>query len=430
MIRRVLRTLRIVFVLLFAFQPTLHSQERLLERIVAVVGNEVILEGELLEHLYIMSQQLNVSLQDSARLLEMKGQILEGLINDKVILQRAREKGISVTNDEIETAIEKDFATIRSRFSSEDEFIEALRDEGFTIAGYRESLREEREKQLLQEKFMRELKLPPKHVSDDEIRDYFDKNSDKFGMRPATVKLARILIEPTPGDSIRREKEKILTELLNRLAEGDKFEDLAKEYSDDEGTKNRGGDIGFLERGDMLPEVERQVFILNPGEVSGVIETELGYFLVKLEEMRLGKVHLKHILISLSPNEEDKSRAKQLAVDLVQRLRDGEDFSELSAEYSADDDTKTEGGVLGEFTSQNIPEGYLGVIELLDEGEVSEPLESPKGWDIIKMLEKSPPRPFALEDVEENIRQVLAQEKAFQEFIDKMKEKTFIEVRL
>ncbi|MFQ6104450.1 MAG: peptidylprolyl isomerase [Candidatus Glassbacteria bacterium] len=430
MIRRAL----LAFLLLSAgpFEPTssLHSQKQLLDRIVAVVGDEVILEGELMENLYIMAQQLGVSLEDSTSLLELKGQILESLITEKVILQRAREKGISVSADEVEAAIEKDIATIRSRFDSEEDFLATLRDEGLTLTSYREGLKEEREKQLIQEKFMQELKLPPKHVSDEEIREYFEENRENFGVRPATVKLARILVKPAPGDSVVKEKEAIADEVLTRLVEGDRFEDLAREYSDDASTKNKGGDIGFLERGDMLPEVERVAFLLNPGETSGAIKTDLGYFIVKLEEIRLGKIHLKHILISLSPTEQDEEKARQLAHSLCGRLREGEDFAELARMYSADSDTKGEGGVLGEFTSENIPDRYVGPIESLDVGEVSDPIESTEGWDIIKVLEKNPPRPFELEDVKENIRKALEQEKAFAEFIEKMKEKTYIEVKL
>jgi peptidyl-prolyl cis-trans isomerase SurA len=407
-----------------------YSQRELLDRIVAIVGSEVILEGELLENLYITAQQLGVSLQDSTRLLELKGQILDGLITEKVILQRAREKDITVTSDEVEAAIEKDLEAVRTRFGTQEDFLEALSEEGLTLNAYREGLREEREKQLLQEKFMQELKLPPKHVTDEEVREYFEENQERFGVRPATVKLARILIEPTPGDSILNEKQDLVESILNGIVEGDKFEELAKQYSDDGSTRERGGDIGFLERGDMLPEVERVVFMLNPGEVSGAIKTDVGYFIVKLEEMRLGKVHLKHILISMKPDEEDERRAEELAKDITRRLREGEDFGELAATHSSDEDTRIEGGILGEFTSGDIPDQYISVIENLEEGEVSDPVESPEGWDIIKVLEKNAPRPFELEDVEDNIKQGLAQEKAFEEFIEKMKEKTYVDIRL
>jgi parvulin-like peptidyl-prolyl isomerase len=244
------------------------------------------------------------------------------------------------------------------------------------------------------------------------------------------VKIAHIIIEATPGEDKIKETEKILEEIMLNLSEGDKFEDLAKKYSDDLSTRDRGGDIGFLERGDMLPQVERRVFILNPGEVSNPIKTELGYFIVKLEEMRLGKVHLKHILINLAPTEEDEVRAEQLALELVERLRGGEDFAAIAAEYSADEDTKTEGGLLGEFTSGDLPERYEDQVAALEEGGVSDPVNTSDGWEIIKVLEKNPPRPFDLEDVEQNIRQGLAQEKSFDEFIEKMKAKTYIEIRL
>jgi len=429
-IKRILPVLLLVFFTACFFTPPLYAQKKLVDRIVAVVGDDVILEGELLEHLFITSQQAGISLQDSVKLIELKNQILEGLITEKVILQRAREKDILVSADEVDAAIDKDLETIRRRFTTDEEFLAALSEEGLTLTSYRDGLREEREKQLLQEKFMQELKLPPKHVSDSEVREYFEANRDNFGVRPATVRLAHIMVRAALGDEELKRKEEIVTEIMLRLVEGDKFEDLAREYSDDSSTKNKGGDIGFLERGDMLPQVERYVFLLNPGEITNVIKTDVGYFIVKLEEVRLGKVHLKHILLSITPDEDDEIRAEQLANELVMRLREGEDFAELAATHSSDEDTKTEEGILGEFTIEDIPERYIGPVESLNSGEVSDPIDAPGGWEILKLLEKRPPRPFELEDVEDNVRKGLAQEKAFGEFIEKMKDKTYIEIRL
>jgi peptidyl-prolyl cis-trans isomerase SurA len=402
----------------------------LIDRIVAIVGSDIILQSELQEHLYITSQQLGISPEDSTELLGLRSKLLDGLITEKVILQQAREKDITVSDEEVDAAIDKDIQAIRARFDSEEEFQDALREEGFTLQSYRESMREEREKQLLQEKFMQQLKLPPRHVSDEEIEAYFEENRDSFGLRPATVKLAHILLVPEPPDSVVRAKKATVDEILRRLREGVAFEDLAREYSDDESTKYRGGDIGFLERGDMLPEIERVVFLLDTGEVSGAIRTDIGYFIVKVEEIRLGKIHLKQIHDSMQPTEEDRLRTEQLAYQLVDSLRNGADFEEFVERYSDDESTAHEGGLIGEFTIENIPDRYLQAIEGLESGDVSDPVETDEGWEILKVLEKNPPRPYELEDVKENIRQLLSQQKAFDEFVEKMKEKTYIEIRL
>lgn len=422
--------LAVLGALLFLFPEAdvLRSQRTLIDRVVAVVGTEVILESELSEHLYLTAQRLGMSPADTTKLLELRKDILEGLVTEKVVLQRAKEKGISVTREEVDAALGKDLEAVRKRFGSAEEFESTLAEEGLTLESYKESLREEREKQLIQEKFMQELKLAPKHVSEEEVRQYFEENREKFGLKPASVKLARILIAPTPADSVVRAREAIVEKILARLAEGEKFEDLAREYSDDASTRDKGGDVGFLERGDMLPQVERVAFLLNPGEVSGAIRTEIGFFIVKLEEVRLGKIHLKEILISMQPGVDDIERARELAHDLAGKLREGGDFAEAASMYSSDTETKQRGGIIGDFTLEDIPEKYLEVIGDLEPGGVSEPFESGHGWEMLKVLEKNPPRPYELEDIEENIRASLAQEKAFEEFIEKMKGKTYIEV--
>jgi len=219
-IKRILPVLSLVFFSGCICATPLFSQKKLVDRIVAVVGDDIILEGELLEHLFITAQQAGISLQDSVKLIELKNQILDGLITEKVILQRAREKDVTVSADEVDAAINKDLETIRQRFSSEEDFLAALSEEGLTLTSYRDGLREEREKQILQEKFMRELKLPPKHVTDSEIREYFEANSDKLGMRPATVTLSHIMVAATLTEEDLKKKEETVDEILARLAEG------------------------------------------------------------------------------------------------------------------------------------------------------------------------------------------------------------------
>ncbi len=149
---------------------------------------------------------------------------------------------------------------------------------------------EEITKQILAQAYLEKTFAGVEKVSEKELRTYYETHKEKF-RKPASIRARHILIEVPQNASPKEEKEalKKAKELRARLLKGEDFAKLAREYSADPGTKNRGGDLGFFTRGQMVKEFEEVAFKLKPGEISQPVRTAFGYHIIKVEEIREAK---------------------------------------------------------------------------------------------------------------------------------------------
>lgn len=197
--------------------------------------------------------------------------ILNQMIDEILIQQKAKEEKVKVKKKEIDAKIEK----VQERFPTEELFAQQLSRSGMTV----EKLRQQFESQLLMEKLISKEIV----ITDQEIKDYFEKNKAEF-TKQEEIRASHILV--------RTEKE--AKEILKQLEEGVDFAKLAKERSTDSGTKDKGGDLGFFARGMMTPAFEREAFALKVGEISGVVKSPYGYHIIKVEKKKpTEKVSLK-----------------------------------------------------------------------------------------------------------------------------------------
>lgn len=217
---------------------------------VAVVGDEKITKDQLYK-----------------ALVEVNGeQVLNSLIIKKIIQLEAKKQNVKVTKDEIQNELNK---TIEN-FGSEEAFKNALEYYGIT----EESFKEDIELNLYVSKLL-ESKV---EITEDEMKDYFEENKDDF-KQEEQVKARHILVED----------EETAKEIKQKLANGEDFEKLVKEYSTDTGTKEKGGDLGFFSKGEMLKEFEEVAFSLKVGEISDPVKTKYGYHIIKVEDRKEAK---------------------------------------------------------------------------------------------------------------------------------------------
>ncbi|SEP02198.1 peptidylprolyl isomerase [Paenibacillus sp. OV219] len=193
-------------------------------------------------------------------------QTLDNLIQDKLVGQEAKKKGIVVSDKDVEAEI----AQIKKQFPSEKEFESALQQASMTL----EDLKKQTSKQLR----IRKLIEPLVKVTDADVKQYFDENRAMFD-QPEQVKASHILV------ATKAEAD----EIMKQLKAGGDFAKLAKEKSLDTGSKDAGGDLGYFGKGVMVAEFEKAAFSLKAGELGGPIKTQFGYHIIKVTDHKAAK---------------------------------------------------------------------------------------------------------------------------------------------
>ena len=270
-----------VLILLYAvllFPACLKAE--IVDGIVAVVNNEVVTQAELNAILLPLYTQYKSTYSDEELLMkidEAKKNILYQLIEDKLILQEAHKIGMPATDEEVAERLEQ----IKSQFSSSQEFKSALASQGLTVVDLKEKYRE----QLIKEKMVNREVRSRVSVTPIEIALFYEKNEDDFNL-PAQVKVMTIMIRKSEADpESNTDSLKKIKMIELKIAEGEDFAKLAREYSQDPSAVD-GGDMGYIGKGQMMKKIDEVIFSLQPGEISETIETPVGYHVFKIVEVK------------------------------------------------------------------------------------------------------------------------------------------------
>jgi peptidyl-prolyl cis-trans isomerase C len=209
---------------------------------------------------------------------KMEQQALDNLIKMELLYQEAKRVGITVSDDEIASNLE----TLRKRFTLQEAFDTWLKRNGLTEDLVKEQMR----RGLMIKKFTLEKIMPKITIRDEELKTFYDNNQNAF-REPEQVHAAHILVkvDPKADEKQKAEARKRIEEILKRVQAGADFRALAQEVSDSP-DKEKGGDLGYFRRGQMVKPFEDAAFKLKPGEVSDVVETQFGYHIIKVFERR------------------------------------------------------------------------------------------------------------------------------------------------
>lgn len=415
------------------------SAGSVLDRIAAIVGNQIILESELKTQLALYAAQTGISLADSARLASLRSDLLEQMVDDRLVLQAAeKDTTLKVNPREIDAALDEHIQKLKSQYPTEEAYQAQLAREGLSESDLRKRYRPEVRNQLLKQRLL-QAKTAKIGISSEEIQKFFERYRDSLPAQPASVKLAHILFAAEPGqrtiDSLRSRAESVLLQ----LKEGADFAQLAKKYSDDPSGQN-GGELGTFGRGEMVPEFEKAAFALKSGELSGIVETQFGYHIIQSEGTDGQKVKARHILIAVKPSERDLEKAQALADSVYRLILRGADFADMAKRFSADDDSKNKGGELGWYAVADLTPEFKQAIDSLvadpakggTAGQVSRPTRSQFGFHLLKLLERREGKKLALPEDYDTIKDLARREKTNQwlaNWIKELKKKTYIEIK-
>ncbi len=422
-----------VAVLLVSASVTPSNAAEVIDKIVAVVGDYVILKSEVdfQTQLWLLQQGQQGKQVSPDDVEKIKSDLLQQMVNDKLILIKAlKDTSISVSSDEVESALDAKLEELKGRFSSQAEFENQMLQEGLTYREVKNKFRDEVRNQLYKDRLI-SRELSKISVAPSEIEEFFDKYRDSLPEHPDAVKLSHLLLEIKPGqatiDSAKAKAERV----KKLLDDGGDFAELAREYSEDPSASS-GGDLGYFGRGDLVEEFEKAAFALDVGEISEPVLTRYGYHIIKCVDKQDGRIRCSHILFMTKPSDEDVQRVMRFADSLKSVAEAGGDFAELVKKYSADEETKKQGGELGWFVSSEMTPEFSVAVQGLEPGDISEPTQSQFGIHLLKVLDRQTSRPWSMDEDRDRLKEFARRQKTEQvvsKLLDEVTKETYVEIR-
>jgi peptidyl-prolyl cis-trans isomerase SurA len=282
------------------------AQARVVEKIVALVGDEIVLDSEVNERAKPYLDELAAitnQAQRAQRVTALKREILERIIDEHLLVQQANELKLTVSSEDIDRAVEE----VKKTYSLTDAMlVDELRKQGLTMASYRQNTRRE----ILKYKVINIAVGSRVQVSDNDVQNYYERNM-KSGAN-VQVRVSHIFIAiPENADAAKvLEREDYAKKILARAKAGEDFARLAKELSEDRATRAEGGDLGYFGKEMGLPKpVEELVFSMKVGELGGPVRGNQGFHVIKLVDR-----HAKDVKPLTDVKEElrGKLRAKEM----------------------------------------------------------------------------------------------------------------------
>jgi len=404
---------------------------QVMDRIVAVVGDEILLLSELETRVQLAVMQLQVDPQDSATMARLRQALLGDLVDEKLILVQARRDSVQVTSGEVDQAISAQIAQIKNQLGSEEAFQNQLAAEELTLQDLKKQYRPQIRNQLLREKLIRQ-KLSDTAVTSKEVMDFYQTYRDSLPVQGESVRLRHIMMTVAPSEDEKQAAFERAREVLAKARAGESFESLARNYSQCPSAE-AGGDLGFFSRGEMVPEFERAVFALEPGEISDVVETMYGYHVIRCEQRQGDQARVRHVLIALSVSEEDEQRLVTRLNGIRERILAGEDFTALVDEYSQDPYSREKGGDLGWYPLDQLTPQFQTVVDTMSVNNVSEPIATSSGYHLLQVVDRVNQRQITLEDDYEALQELTRQNKisrTLEAWLEQLRDEIYVDVRL
>jgi peptidyl-prolyl cis-trans isomerase SurA len=404
----------------------------IVDRIIAIVGDEIILSSEVDEEVFLAQLQNRLDPADESAVREFREQVLESLIEAKVLYEKARVEGIRATREEIDQRVDDMLANVRSQFPSEQAFLEQLEQENASIDDLRKAYRIRVEQQLIVGKLVERSIMSQVVVDEREIRAYWDTHHDEIPAIPAGLVLRRILIRFGGGEVVDSASVERATIVRRRLESGEDFATLAKVFSEGPAAA-RGGELGGFHPDDLAPDLATAVAELEVGAISRVVLTDRGAHILRLDGREDdGRVRLSQIVF-LRDEEAVRAAARARAEAVSARLRAGESFAEIARTESDDSVTRDQGGFIGQVPVESLGPEYRPVLESMEVGDISEILEDQEGFTIFLLEGREGERLPTYEDVRDRLGVLLEQQKGeerYREYLEKAREEIFVENRM
>lgn len=347
----------------------------LIDKTIAVVGNEMISLSELEQEILYMRMQGMYSDKN------MRCEQLEKMLENKLFLMQARVDSLSVNQEMVASTLSQRIDAMRTQLGGDDNVEKTY---GKPLYKLRQEWKQQMEDMSLTQQMQQQISSQVPELTPHDVKEYLaETDPADLPMVPIKYQLSQICIYPDREAANLAVKEKLLG-IRERIMNGEKFSTLARIYSEDPGSARKGGELGLASKSIFWPAFSDAAMSLKPGVISQIVETPDGFHIIEVLEKKGDMFNARHILIKPSYTDEDRQKAFKTLDSLRTEIQNNAVTFQMAARfYSQDAQTKTNGGQMADpYTGSSYfeidqlkPEDYAAIKDL-KEGEISEPVQS------------------------------------------------------
>jgi peptidyl-prolyl cis-trans isomerase SurA len=414
--------------------PARAQGPELVDRIVAVVDDEAILssdlEREVESYKFDQAQQSDSTKENDATI---RKEMLDRLIDVKLLVAQAKLDGVEVKDDEVDQAVARSLDEIISRFGTKAELLKELARNGMTFDDLQARNRDLIRNRLYTSRMISTHIRPLIEVREDEVRSFYQDHLDQVPRSPETITVSNVLVVPQPEEKTQKSLKTKLDAIHAAFDANQSFEDVAKKYSEGPNA-GRGGLLGSFAKGDLFhPVLEEMAWTLPVGQVSDPVTTELGVHILKVVERTDTKVTLRQILLRVPITDADWDRAKARAEEVYEKALGGQDFATLVENYSDDPTSREKGGVLGTFPLEKLTPAFRNALQGLQPGGVGKPIKGTAGYFVLHLDAKNPAHVMTYDEVKDQLHDAVEDQKIqveLKKFLKGLREKFYIDIKM
>lgn len=421
-------------VVVLTFVTGAFGQSKVLDRVVAVVGDKIVLESDIEKQVIQYRQQGYFG-------TNIKCEVIEDQLYQKLLLNQAELDSVEVGQGEVESELERRIQYFINQLGSEEKLEEFY---GKSIIEIKQEFEPLITDQIKSQR-MQSILTEDVDITPTDVRKFYESiPKDSLPLINAKLQLQQIAKYPFVSEVDVLAVKQRLQDFKDRIEKGERFATLAALYSEDEGSAAKGGQLGYVGRGDLVPEFAAVAFKLQQGQVSRIVQSEYGYHIIQLIDRRGEKIDCRHILLKPKVKINEKIKAIRF-LDSVRNalLTDTLKWNQATKLYSDDEETRNNSGLLinyqdgsSEFEKSQIEPAISNAIKDLKPTEICKPFETvdQKGKTIFKIVQVKTLKPAHTANLKDDYQaiQELALRQKKEEFvekwIDKKRESTYIRI--
>jgi peptidyl-prolyl cis-trans isomerase SurA len=419
----------IIFLLIFSIK--LFSQQQEGDRLLAIIGNDIITESDLQQQLGVFMRQNNIS-QYNDKLIQ---QIFQNMVAEKLMLAKGEQDSISATDEEVQKQLDYKIKGMVEQFGSEKNLEQEY---GLTMVKIKEILKDDIKKKIIIDKVKQNKFGTGLKVTSSEVKNFFEQLGDSLPKMPETYELYQIAISPKLTEEEKQVAYSQAKSILDSIKAGADFSEMAIKYSQDSASAIRGGDLGKVKRGVFVKEFEDAAYLLKPGEITDVVETQFGYHIIKLVSKSGDLIETKHILIKFPKSQSADFQAINQLKDIRTKILNGEKtFQQMAMLYSQDKNSLKDSGYVGKVPLTSLDSLQIMAIRNLKQGEISDPVRigdaENYSYTIFFVKDKIPEHVLTLEDdykIIENYAMNYKENKEMGQWLEELKKSIYVDIKI